>query len=267
LTFVRENLEGSSPKFDVVDQDGVMWRVKIGDEARPEVAASRLVWAAGYFVNEDYLVPVMRVQNMPHLRRGANLVSSDGTVHNARLKRHLEGQKKLGVWSWSNNPFTNTREWYGLRVLMALMNNWDLKDTNNSIYQVNGDRPEQRYIVSDLGASFGSQGLNWAAKGNVKSYTHSKLIGKTSHNVVDFNVPAAPKYFTFINIPELTRRMSLRWIGQHVPLEDARWLGHLLGQLSSDQIRDAFRAAGYTPQEVESYRSEVERRIAELQRL
>jgi hypothetical protein len=250
-----------------IDQDGVKWRVKMGDEARPETAASRLVWAVGYFANEDYFVPVLHVQNMSHLHHGSNLVSPDGTVHNVRLKRHLKNQKKLGTWSWAKNPFTGTREWYGLRVLMAVINNWDLKDSNNSIYQVGGDRPERLYIISDLGASFGSSGLNWASKGNLKAYSHSKLISRTSPEFLDFVVPAAPKLNTFVDVPELTRRLNLRWIGQHIPLADVRWMAHLLAQLSPGQIRDAFRAAGYSPLEVEAYSRVVEQRIAQLGKL
>lgn len=264
FTFEKEDMQGSNPKFDVVDQDGVKWRVKMGDEARPEIAASRLVWAVGYFANEDYFMPVLQVQKMPHLHRGANLVSPDGTVHNVRLKRHLKDQKKINTWSWSKNPFTGTQEWYGLRVLMAVINNWDLKDSNNAIYQVRSDRPEQLYLVSDLGSSFGSSGLDWAAKGNVKAYTHSKLISKSTSKYIDFNVPSSPKVFTFIDFPELAQRLSLRWIGQRIPPNDVRWLGQLLAQLSPDQISDAFRAAGYSPQEVEAYSKEMGKRIAEL---
>src|SRR5579871_4357738 len=71
FTFEKEDLKGSSPKFVVRDADGVKWKVKLGPEAQPEVPASRLVWAAGYFANEDYLVPVLRVENMQeHLHRG-----------------------------------------------------------------------------------------------------------------------------------------------------------------------------------------------------
>jgi hypothetical protein len=267
FTFDKEDMQGSNPKFDVVDQYGVKWRVKLGDEARPETVASRLIWAVGYFANEDYFVPVLHVQKMPHLHRGSNLVSPDGTVRNVRLKRHLKDQKKIGEWSWKNNPFVNTRELNGLRVLMAVINNWDLKDANNSIYQVSGDRPEQLYLVSDLGSSFGSPGLNWAAKGNLSAYAHSKLIGKTSPAYVNFNVPAPPKFTTFIDVPELTRRMGLVWLGHHIPVADARWMGHLLGELSPQQIRDAFRAAGYSPEEVEAYGRLVEQRIVELEKL
>src|SRR5437899_1475522 len=149
FTFDKEDMSGTNPKFDVVDQDGVKWRVKIGPEAGPETVASRLVWSVGYFANEDYFMPVLHVQNMPRLRRGRDLVSGVGTVHNVRLKRHLKDEKKIGTWSWSNGPFKGTREWYGLRVLMAVMNNWDLKDINNSIYQ-HDSPPEERYVVSDL---------------------------------------------------------------------------------------------------------------------
>src|SRR4051812_39955647 len=59
FTFDKEDSDGSNPKFDVIDQDGVHWRVKLGPEVRPETVASRLVWGAGYFANEDYFVPVL----------------------------------------------------------------------------------------------------------------------------------------------------------------------------------------------------------------
>src|SRR5665213_348897 len=47
--FEKEDLDGTNPKFVVRDQDGVKWKIKLGEEARPETAASRLVWAVGYF--------------------------------------------------------------------------------------------------------------------------------------------------------------------------------------------------------------------------
>ena len=267
FTFEKEDMAGSNPKFDVVDQDGIKWRVKMGDEARPETVASRLVWAVGYFANEDYFMPILHLQNMPHLHRGAHLVSPDGTVRNVRLKRHLKDEKKIGIWSWDKNPFTGTREWYGLRVLMAVINNWDLKDSNTSIYQVRTDHPEQRYVVTDLGSSFGSASLNWSSKGNLSAYSHSKLVSKSTAEFTDFNVPGAPKLNTFIDVPELTRRLGLCWIGRHIPSSDVQWMGHLLAQLSAEQIRDAFRAGGYSPQEVEAYSQVVEQRIAQLEKL
>src|SRR6516165_4055956 len=69
LTFISEDTTGASPKFEAVDQKGVHWKVKLGIEARPETAASRLVWAAGYFANEDYFVAELHVRNLRHLHR------------------------------------------------------------------------------------------------------------------------------------------------------------------------------------------------------
>src|SRR5216683_2287162 len=89
FTFLEEDLEGTNPKIIVRDQSGVKWTVKLGAEARPETAASRLVWAVGYFANEDYFLPDVRVSDMPvHLHRGQALVGVDGTLHNVRLKRY-----------------------------------------------------------------------------------------------------------------------------------------------------------------------------------
>ena len=41
FTFVKEDLKGSSPKHNVLDRDGVKWKVKLGLEAKPETAAAR----------------------------------------------------------------------------------------------------------------------------------------------------------------------------------------------------------------------------------
>jgi hypothetical protein len=59
----------------------------------------------------------------------------------------------------------------------------------------------------------------------------------------------------------------MRWIGRKIPRTDVEWMGHLLSQLTPNQIEDAFRAAGYSAQEVDGFTRVVERRIAELQAL
>jgi len=267
FTFKDEDMAGTSPKFDVTDEDGVRWRVKLGPEARPETVASRFVWAVGYFANEDYFMPVLHVENMHHLRRGSHFVSKDNNVSNARLKRRLPDEKKVGIWLWSKDPFTGTREWYGLRVLMAVMNNWDLKDVNNSVYQTRGEPAEERYVVSDLGASFGPTGLYHAPKGDPSAYCNSKWIKTISPEFVDFNVPAGPPVTQFFNVYEVPRRLNLLWLGHHIPRKDARWMGDLLARLSPQQIRDAFRAGGYSAAEVEQLSTVLERRIGELEKL
>ncbi len=272
-TFLKEDLQGTNPKFDVRDENGVKWKVKPGVEARPEVVASRLVWAVGYYANEDYFLPELRVEDMPPLKRGQNLVGPDGTIRNVRLKRQLEGEKKLGEWKWRENPFNQQRELNGLRVMMALINNWDLKDVNNSVYaekEKHAGAPELHYAVTDLGASFGTTGRSWThslSKGNLKSYQHSKFIRKITPEYVDFTVPTRPALIYVFTPKEFISRLELRWIGKRIPRSDAKWIGGLLAQLSPEQIRDAFRAAGYSPEQVQGFAVVVEERIAELNKL
>ncbi len=104
----------------------------------PETVASRLVWSIGYFANEDYFLPVFSATGMPHLKRGNSFVEPDGSIRNVRLKRYSKDEKKVGIWEWRKNPFTDTRELNGLRVMMAVINNWDLKDDNNAVYEEKG---------------------------------------------------------------------------------------------------------------------------------
>src|SRR5919202_1566995 len=54
------------------------------------------------------------------------------------------------------------RELQGLIVMMALLNNWDLKDSNNVVLYVpaasDKSVAESLYAISDLGATFGKTG-------------------------------------------------------------------------------------------------------------
>jgi hypothetical protein len=268
FTFESEDMDGTNPKFTVRDDDGVKWKVKLGAEARPETVASRLVWAVGYATNEDYFVAELHVQGMQRLKRGQKLVLPGGTVLNVRLKRHLKGEEKVGEWPWRKDPFSGTREYNGLRVMMALINNWDLKDQNNTIYKEK-DAGEV-YMVSDLGSSFGTASATQPhekAKGNLRSYEHSRFIVKVRPEFIDFENPGNPSFKYWVNPKECLSRRGLRWIGRNIPRSDVEWIGGLLARLTPEQIQDAFRAAGYSPEQVNGFSRVVEQRIAELSAL
>jgi hypothetical protein len=267
FTFLKEDLDGTNPKFTVRDADGIKWKVKLGEEARPETTASRLVWAAGYYADEDYFLPELKVEKMERLHRGQRLLAADGSIHNVRLKREPKDDKKAGEWAWDNDPYSGTREWNGLRVMMALINNWDLKDENNAIRQIDG---RVVYLVSDLGASFGTTGwavTHRAGKGNLKAYEQSRFITKVTDEYVSFSVPSHPALIHVFAMPEFIRRVHLEWIGRRVPVADVRWMGQILARLSDDQVQAAFRAAGYDPDDVRKFSVVVEKRIGELNKL
>jgi len=261
--FIEEDKGGSNPKFAIKDACGIRWKVKLGEEARPETAATRLLWAAGYFTDIDYYLPNFHVAGLPKLSRGMKYVSPDGTIHGGRFERSF---KKVDDWSWFDNPFIGTREFDGLRVMMALVNNWDLKPENNAIYSLN-DR-ELRYAVSDLGGTFGKTGGGWTrSKGDVDDYYHSKFIDKMNDKDVDLVIHNRPPIPYAVAVPYYVNRVKMEKVSEDIPRSHARWIGHHLAQLSNRQISDAFRAAGYTLFEVDGYTRKVRERINQLNSL
>jgi len=266
FTFVKEEKEGTAPKFEVLDEKGAEWKVKLGEETKSETAATRLVWAVGYFADEDYYLPEIQVEKMPRLGRGCEYVAAGGVVHGVRLERKIHGQKKSGNWSWFNNPLEGTRELSGLRIMMALLNNWDLKEINNAVYSEEGEN--SRYVVSDLGATFGRTGNPLVrSKSNLRDYRGTKFVQNVNPEHVDFYLSSRSFFLTVFDVPNYIARTKMQGVVKHIPRTHAQWLGRLLGQLSAEQIRDCFRAAGYSPQEVEGFAEVVQSRIEDLHRL
>jgi hypothetical protein len=162
--------------------------------------------------------------------------------------------KRVGEWKWSENPFVQTREYQGLKIMMALINNWDIKDSNNEMLQFRGrDGDVLVYIISDLGATFGHASgtpLFWRitrSRNNPKNYANSNFLKKVKDNRVELKYGGKNKgLFKNINV------------------DDATWIASWLSQLSDQQIRDAFRAANYTPSEINLLAGEVRQRTNEL---
>jgi hypothetical protein len=265
--FVREDLNGTATKFYIEDNEGVQWLVKIGEEAKPETAATRFVWAMGYFTDEDYYLQTIQVSGIPQLHRSGPDIHPDGMVTGVRLKRQNKMQKNIGNWSWFDNPFLRTRELDGLRVLMALMNNWDLKEDNNKIYSE--DETERRYVVSDEGASFGrTGGVSTRSKGNLQQFKESKFIEHSNANEVSFVMATRPfPLLAPFEPSNFAQRSEIEGVVKHIPRGNAKWIGQQLSRLTQQQIGDAFRAAGYSSDETEQYTQAMMARIAQLNAL
>jgi len=262
--FTKESTSGTSPKFEVQDERGTTWKVKLGEEAKSETAATRLLWAAGYLVELGYYRPQIRVTGLPALTRGQAFVSEGGLVSGARLERDTSAGST--TWSWYDNPFIGTREFNGLRVMMALINNWDLKDVNNSVTTSAGG--ERVYRITDLGATFGRTGNSFTrSKGVLRDYADSRFIDKVTPTHVDFVLHSRPFFLTFFNLSNYRVRTRMERVTKQIPIADARWIGGRLGQLSAEQIDDIFRSAGFSPSDADGYARVVMQRIGALKAL
>jgi hypothetical protein len=268
--FESEDRHGTYPKFDVRDASGTKWRAKLGIESQPEVVATRLMWAVGYYVNENYLVPQFHVDKLPpNLHRGKKLIRDGGDAANVRLQRRSK-EKRTANWSWQSNPFVGTREFNGLRVLMALLRNWDLYDLNNAVLEDESQPGRTIYAVSDVGTGFGGTGMRLRdqnCKNNLKLYRQGRLLAKITPDYVDVTSPTHPSIWFIFDFPFYRTEYRAHAVSRHIPRADAKWIGSLLAQLSSDQISDAFRAGGYPPEQVKEFTQIVMARIQELQQL
>ena len=241
ITFIQEESGGYSKKYRVSDGSGRIWIAKLSKEAQPEIASSRLVWAVGYNTELCYLVPQVTIEGK-------------GTFQNVRFEARSKDIKRLDNWRWDSNPFVGTRELQGLKVMMILLENWDIKDENNKVLFVEngeGGKNELRYIISDLGATFGKTG-NFVTRSRNKpeDFVKAKFINEVKGDRIVFRYSGkAQSLFNDITV------------------EQARWIGELLGRLSEQQIKDAFRAANFAPDQIQMLTEAMKTRITELNTL
>jgi hypothetical protein len=250
--FLEEKKTGTVAKVVVEDANGDVWDVKLaGEETHPEVVANRLVWALGYPAEEMYFIHEGSIEGATNLERAAPVLK-DGKFVAARFrKRSPHITEEEGGWAFDKNPFVGRQELSGLVILMALINNWDTADVvNKEVLNVKSPTgtTERWFIVQDLGASFGRfKGPNGTPiKWHLESYQQDGLIEKVDATSIVLNYPA-------FGTPPRT-----------IPIEHARWFSSLIGRLSDEQLRAAFRAGGATDAEIDAYVQKLSAKIAEL---
>jgi hypothetical protein len=247
-TFVMPKRHGTNPGVIVRDPAGREWSVKQapkdsqGAEGPVEVVLSRVLSAVGYHQPPVYFLPsfVMRDGAGTH------------TVPGGRFRLKLASMKNLGEWSWQQNPFVGTRPYQGLLVILLMFNSSDLKNANNTLYSVTtaGGGNERWYVVRDLGTALGETGRLYPTRGDVRLFERGPFVAGTENGRVAFNYHGWHR--------ELIR--------DRISTDDMQWASDLLGRLSNDQWRDAFRAGGYDPAIADRYIRELRTRVETGQR-
>jgi hypothetical protein len=240
---------GFSPGYEVRDPQGTAWNVKLGIEAQPEIVASRVLWALGYHQPPTYL-----------LRNWELTGTGGGPQTIARFRREPAGQKVVSDWSWYENPFAATRPFKGLVVANLLLNNWDLKTSNNKIYDLTDPANERRrvYVVRDLGASLGKttfpkflawtpfRGMPQGSRNHVDDFEEQGFIRGVEGQRVKFEYNGA----------------NARLVNA-LTVDDVVWTCRLLARISDDQWNDAFRAAAYPEAERARFIRKLKAKITE----
>jgi hypothetical protein len=241
VTLIRRETGGNNLKYRIRDASGRVWVAKIADESQPEVAAVRLLWAIGYKTEINYIAPTLRIPGKKVYR-------------NVSLELRPAGVDREERWRWDDNPFNGTNEMAGLKIMMAMFNNWDLKDDNNLIMKTSN---ANYFVISDLGSSFGKLPVHSAmilnrigrSVNDPSDYVKSDFIKGTREGEIEFSYKGKAA-----NLMD------------GITMEQGRWLAALLTQLSDKQISDAFRAANYNRTSVQTLARAFRSRINALSR-
>ena len=262
--FVEEHLTGSQPCVSVTDGRGRRWRVKWGNEVRSENFAVRLVWACGYFAEVTYFVASGEIAGVEALQRARECIDEGCRFIDARFELDDPAVKKMfeeHSWSWDANPFLDTRELNGLKILVMLLSNWDTKDrrdvargSNMAIFEhrLSRWRREARYLITDWGGSMGRWGNNivtrdrWDLEG-FEAQT-PQFVSHVENGIV---------YFGYTG-----QRTSD--VAHNIRPADVEWLYRYLGQLRDDQLREALLASGATDEEADRFTRALRDRILQL---
>lgn len=239
FTVVKRDTGGFSITYRVRDEKAREWSVKLGPEAQTEVVASRIVWGLGYHQVPSYFVE--RWIAVDHAK-GAMLGGG-------RFRPTDMGLKSRGEWSWQQNPFVGTRQYGGLLALMMILNSTDLKNQNNTVYDVIGGAREQAakwFVVKDLGASLGETGRMDPRRGYIEGFEKEPFITGVQQGFAVFAFHG--------------RHQELI---QHIRVEDVRWICERLQKLTDRQWRDAFRAGNYSDEITSRYVARIREKIAQ----
>jgi hypothetical protein len=246
--FVAYKISGTNPGYDVRDASGRLWSVKLGIEAQPEVTVSRILWAMGFHQPPTYFV------------HSFNLTGVDAGGKNvARFRTDFDRWQSVGEWDWYDNPFKNTKAFKGLVVAQLMVNNWDLKTSNNRVYESTdaSARPRRLYMVRDVGASLGHsrQSLFFKMLGTPGSQGSKNDVDDFVEQGFITNVDGDKVSFDYRGVNQA--------LVDTVTVADVIWASELMSRISDDQWQAAFKAGAYPQAHADRYIAKIKEKIGQ----
>jgi len=237
---VAADTSGFSVSYDVRSPDETEWSAKVGPEAQTEVVMSRILWGLGYHQPPVYYLSSWKLDRGREGQR-------DGSE--ARFRPKLANLHRLDEpWRWSENPFLGARELRGMLVVLLMLNSTDLKDENNTLYDIvePPDGVRRWFVVRDLGAALGETGKWYPRRNWLDGFEKSRFITGVSGDHIEFGYHGRHQELLSLITPA-----------------DLRWASARMSRLTDQQWRDAFRAGNYDDVATARYLRVIRQRIAD----
>ena len=258
FTFYDQDKGGTSSKLIVKDATRRMWNVKWGEEVKAETFATRMVNAMGYFAEPSYYVAAGKLDSVGKAGRAESKIdrANGNAFTDARFEFRDINIHMLPTsnWSFDNNPFRGTPQLNGLKIMMMLLSNWDVKDARsnsgpNTALVEQGDK--LWYAVTDWGGSMGKWGhIATRSKWDCEGYASQSddFIKGVDNGMIEFGYSGK-------------RQDDIR---RGITVNDARWLMNYLGRLTDDEIRTALTESGASSSEMTCFSAAIRKRIDAL---
>jgi hypothetical protein len=158
----------------------------------------------------------------------------------ANVQAKSPSVKSIGPWDYGQLDHASRREVRGAGLLAAWVGFFDARTDNTRVRLVGSKKhPQLVNYFSDLGGGMGrTAGLfSWHGENpEALPWTFTKPSGRSGKaRIVGYRTITPNPAFSAMT------------------LDDARWMGRLIAQLTENQIKDALKASGYTPTEVLLY--------------
>jgi hypothetical protein len=138
--------------------------------------------------------------------------------------------------------------------MMAMINGWDLKTSNNKVYEPRKGSPARLYVVKDLGDAFGR---------SVRIFMGTPFMG-TLNNVEEFEREGFIRRVDGDRVELHYRPLLLNnGVDDDLTVADVLWTCRRLDRLSDRQWRDAFRAAGYSDEVGAAFAGRLKSKVRE----
>ena len=135
---------------------------------------------------------------------------------------------------------------------MRIVNNWDLVDRNNVLYEYGrpADGLRRKYVVKDVGAALGRTGSigfqRQGTKNDLEGFEKQDYINGVHGDRVEFDDAG----------------VLHRELYRVVTVADVRWISERLSRLSPQQWKDAFRAGGYPDDQADRFIRKIQEKVA-----